>query len=346
MPVEWSDVVSAVVSVSDGQLWLGTDSGLYSIYRDKDTLLVHNVSSVEVAVTTLAWRSSLFSTRKHENQRRRAFSLDPLSSPSTSQYLAHTGSSGLNSRRSRPHRESTSRKGTFGLLVVGTADKIYLFNGEMWWFEWVSVWNSGQGGAVDGTPTSLSFALTGDLFVGNNVSLTRVNTNYTFNRLGPLQGLPYNQILSLHHSSYTPLSPPAMVRSFPLTTSSGSDGTLWIGTTRGFALFDLSSGQFQHYFYGNRWHPGERVLGFAGSGGNGTIVLTDGGIAVVYPKLWTLEEKARHYQNMLDRHTRPPGVFIYDVHFLTGEHLPYSTICSTNSRHRIIFVLKGNFDIL
>jgi hypothetical protein len=29
---------------------------------------------------------------------------------------------------------------------------------------------------------------------------------------------------------------------------------------------------------------------------------------VVYPRLWTLEEKAGHYQSMLGRHTRPPGL--------------------------------------
>ena len=311
--MEWSQVLSAVVSVSDGQLWLGTDSGLYSIQRDKSSLVLHNVTSVEGSVTTLAWRTSLFTSGKHGAQRRRSFFLDPLASPSSTQYLAHTGSGGLHCTCSKPHRESSSRKATFGLLVVGTENRIYFFNGDMWWFEWVSIWYSGQGGAIDGTPSSLSFVLTGDLFVGNNVSLTRINTNYTFERLGPLQGLPYNQILSLYHSTYTPLSPPAMVRSpsssnsATPSSSSSYSGTLWIGTTKGFALLDLTSGQFQHYFYGNRWHPGQKVLGFAGSGGNGTVVLTDGGIAVVYPKLWTLEEKAKHYQDMLDRHTRPPG---------------------------------------
>ena len=306
--MEWSEVFSAVVSVSDGTLWLGTDSGLYSIVRNDDMLSVNNVTSVEASVTTLAWRTSLFTSGKHGTQRRRAFFLDPLATPSSSEYLAHTGSGGLHSTRSRPHRESSSRRATFGLLVVGTADRIYFFNGEMWWFEWVSIWYSGQGGAIDGTPSSLSFTLTGDLFIGNNVSLTGVNSNYTFDRLGPLQGLPYNQILSLYHSAYSPLSPPAMVRSLPPSKTTSSGGTLWIGTTRGFALFDVSSRQFQHYFYGNRWHPGERVLGFAGSGGNGTVVLTDRGMAVVYPRLWTLEEKAGHYQTMLDRHTRSPGL--------------------------------------
>ena len=307
-PLEWNEVTAAVVSVSDGTLWLGTDSGLYSIQRNFDSLTINNVTSVDGAITTLAWRSSLFTNDKHGN-RRKSFLFHPPSSPQPEQYLVHTGSGGLHGTHGRSHREPPLRD-TFGLLVVGTRERLYFFNGEMWWYEWVSMWSSGQGGTIDGVPTSLSFSLTGDLFVGNNVSLTRVNTNYTFHRFGPLQGLPYNQILSLHHSPYTPQYPPPLLRTRPPSDEGSSDGTLLIGTTRGFSLFDLSSDEFTNYFYGNRWHPGERVLGFAGSGGNSTVVLTDRGIAVLYPQLWTLEEKAGHYLEMLGRHTRPPGPFV------------------------------------
>jgi hypothetical protein len=303
-----SEVAAAVVSVSDGRLWLGTDSGLYSIQRSGEILTVHNVSSVEGAITTLAWRTSLFTSERHSDQRR-AFALDPhYTRHAPRYYLAHTGAGGLQATRSRPHREPSRSRPAFGLLVAGTRERVYFFNGEMWWFEWVSGWYRGQGGAVDGVPTSLSFALTGDLFIGNNVSLTRVNINYTFDRLGPLQGLPYNQILSLHHSPYSSELPPPLLGGSSPRNTRGADGTLWVGTGRGLALYDLSSGRFQHYFYGRRWHPGERVVGVAGNGGNGTVVLTDGGLAVVYPRLWTLEEKARHYQGLLDRHTRPPGL--------------------------------------
>ena len=323
-PTDWNRVIAAVVSVSDGRLWLGTDSGLYVIQRTKQTLTLHNMTSVEGGITTLAWRSSFTIKERHDNQMR-AFTMEPQL---PYQYLAHTctSSGGLLGAESMEPRESAGGRGTFGVLVVGTQERVYFYNGEMWWHEWVSGWYRGQGGAVDGVPSALTFTLTGELFIANNVSLTQVNINYTFNRHGPLQGLPYNQIQALHHSTYTSQHPPALMYSQTSDTAcgEGSDGTLWVGTLKGFALYDISSGQFQHYFYGRRWHPGEAVLGFASNGGNGTVVWTDGGIAVIYPQLWTLEEKAHHYQAMLARHTRHPGTAYTTVYQLWAPVADYS----------------------
>ena len=304
-PIEWNEVTTAVVSVSDGKLWLGTDSGLYVAERNKDVLKLLNVTGVEGSITKLAWRTGL--TNKPRHNHKRAFILDSQATWLPRQYLSHSSSTGVHGTAGLPHREHA--RTSFGLLVVGTRERVYFYDGERWWFEWVSGWYGGQGGAVDGFPSAFTFTSTGKLFIGNNVSLTQVNINYTFDRIGPLQGLPYNQILSLYHSSYNPQNPPALMHSMSVS-STGTDGTLWVGTSKGFALFDLSSSRFQHYFYGNRWHPGEAVLGFASSGSNATVVLTDGGLAVVYPRLWTLEEKADHYQAMLERHTRPPGVCV------------------------------------
>ena len=263
-PIEWNEVVTAVVSVSDGRLWLGTDSGLYVIQRAGDALTLHNTTSVEGRVTSLAWRSSL-STAQRRNNHRSSFIFDPTLTHLPPQYLAHSSSGGTYSVGSSLHREPLGRD-SFGLLVVGTRERVYFFNGERWWFEWVSGWYGGQGGAVDGVPSSMTFTLDGDLFIGNNVSLTRVNFNYTFDRLGPLQGLPYNQIQSLHHSSYTPLYPPALMHSPSDCTGAGASGALWVGSSRGFAIYDLSSSQFKHYMYGRRWHPGERVVGLPAVG--------------------------------------------------------------------------------
>lgn len=261
------------------------------------------MSLVEGNPTRLAWRAGLSTKDKHK--KKKAFLLDPQSSRPPSQNLAHSGRGGVHSTVDIQHRERA--RSSFGLLVVSTKERVYFYDGAMWWFEWVSIWYKGQGGAFDGPPSALSFALSGELFIGNNVSLTQVNINYTFDRLGPQQGLPYNQICSLYHSSHNPQIPPAVMRSNEVYNA-GTDGTLWVGTSKGFALFDVSSSVFRHYFYGRRWHPGESVLGFAGSGGNATVVVTDRGIAVVHPQLWTLEEKAAHYQAMVKRHTRPPGV--------------------------------------
>ena len=294
-----------MVSVSDGLLWLGTDAGLFVAERDGTTITIRNTTSVAGTITKLAWRTSI--ADKPRRTRKRAFILDAEVTRLPRQYLAHSSVGGVHSTVEQPRRGTG--KNSFGVLVVGTVERVYFYDGAMWWFEWVSGWYRGQGGTVDGSPSALSFTSTGELFIGNNVSLTRVNINYTYDRLGPLQGLPYNQIQSLHHSSYNPHNPPALLRSEG-DYKPGTDGTLWVGTARGMALFDVSTSQFQHYFYGRRWHPGEAVLGFAASGGDATVVLTDGGIAVIYPQLWTLAAKAAHYQSMLGRHTRPPGVCV------------------------------------
>lgn len=314
--IEWNVVVTAVVSVSDGRLWLGTDSGLYFADRNEEMLTVHNVSVVEGDPTSLAWRAGL--VNKDRQNEKKAFILTPQATSLPGQYLVHSGKGGVHSGVSYPPRERA--RSSFGLLVVGTGERVYFYDGQMWWFEWVSVWYKGQGGTIDGPPSALSFSMAGELFIGNNVSLTRVNSNYTFDRIGPLQGLPYNQIQSLYHTAYNPQVPPALMHSTGDYVP-GTDGMLWVGTPKGFALFDVSSAVFQHYFYGRRWHPGEMVLGFAGSGGNATVVVTDGGIAVVYPRLWTLEEKAEHYQTMLKRHTRPPGVCVYENINLLRSHV-------------------------
>ena len=304
-PLEWNEVIAAVVSVSDGQLWLGTDVGLFALVQRDNQITLRNISSVEGELTTLAWRSALADREKHVNKY--AFLLKPGITKMPRQLLLHSDGSGVHVHHTSREQSRTFRKASFGLLVVGTKERIYFHDGVMWWFEWVSGWYNGNGGVIDGSPSALSFTSTGSLFIGNNVSLTQLHINYTFSRLGPLQGLPYNQIQSLYHSPYNAHRPPALLH-FESDYAPGSDGSLWVGTEKGFALYDMSEQKFQHYFYGNRWHPGEAVLGFAGTGSNATVVLTDGGIAVVYPQLWTLAEKAEHYHTILERHIRPPGM--------------------------------------
>lgn len=191
----------------------------------------------------------------------------------------------------------------FGVLVVGTRDKLYFYDGSQWWFEWISVWETGLGGLVDGVSTAMTFGPSGELYIGNNVSLTRVNINYTFDRIGPLEGLPYNHVTSLHVSSYSPSNPPPMGPATPPSLV----GTLWIGTAKGYTLFDIQRSKFLGYFNGPRWLPGGALLSITRSS-SAVVVLTQQGLAVVHPEMWTLAMKARHYQAMLQRHTREPGL--------------------------------------
>ena len=282
---------------SDGHLWIGTGNGLY---RLNTTLPTHanmtslvRISNVEGRVTSLAWRASLIG-QKGWGLSSTAFLLTDSAYLFLQDVSYHTSS----------HIYKGKRDGLgFGLLVIGTENRIYFYDGKMLWFEWVSVWSYGLGGVVDGTPVALTFVPSGELYIGNNVSLSRLNINYTFDRIGPLQGLPYNQITSLYFMPYAPLDPSPMVP--PKVMSMG--GVIWVGTEKGYSLYNVGARKFVGYHYGPRWLPGESVWGMTGVGYREVVVLTDSGLAVVRAEEWTLSKKAFHYQEMLERHTREPG---------------------------------------
>lgn len=302
-------VNAAVVSLSTSGLWIGTEDGLYAATCQGGNITLQNATiEVDEPVQTLAWRGCISGSNTHPKVAPLFF--DPEVSNSPQDYLTSTACHGVqkSSSHSRTKKQKPPQECTFGLLVVGTENKLFFHNGTSWWFEWVSVWYYGAGGVVDGVPTGLTFSSAGELFISNNVSVSRLNVNYTFDRIGPLQGLPYNQANAVYFSDYTTLYPhPSKKRD---KRTGNAVGTLWIGTSKGFTLFDVASSKFVGYFYGPRWHPGETVLGIASGGKSTTVVLTDGGIAVVHPEEWTLEQKAKHYQAMLERHTRPPGALL------------------------------------
>ena len=210
----------------------------------------------------------------------------------------------------------------FGLLVVGTADKVYFFDGKLWWFEWVSSQSTGLEGLMDGAPTAMTFVPSGELYIASNASLMRVNINYTFDYIGALDGLPYNQLTSLHHSNYSPVYPPLVGPAPPAS----KHGTLWIGTSKGYTLFDIRSSKFIGYYNGPRWLPGGSVVSMVGSGSR-VAVLTEEGVAVVHPEHWTLTRKAKHYHAMLYRHIREPGL-VSDCPLT--NHTPSTCVPSTS----------------
>ncbi len=298
-------VLSTAISLSTGALWLGTDNGLYqatllrpsSLYIVDDDLfyngdiLVNNVSEVNGRVRTLLWRSAVSGDAKQHA----AFKMLPGS--------VNVHQKGLSYSTSGSVYGSTGvvESSMFGVLVVGTEERLYFHNGESWWFEWVSVWGAGLGGVVDGPPTDMTVGTSGEIYIANNISLTRLNTNYTFDRIGPLQGLPYNQLKSLCFINYHILEPHPSHAQFSVA------GAMWVGTGKGYTLLDLHSSKFKGYFYGPRWHSGEEIQAIASIGGAGVVMVTDAGLTFVTPEAWTLAKKAEHYQRMLSRHTREPG---------------------------------------
>ena len=61
---------------------------------------------------------------------------------------------------------------------------------------------------LTGPPVTMTFVPTGELYIGTNISINRLNTDYTFDRIGPMEGLPYNNIISLHYTPYSVNKPP------------------------------------------------------------------------------------------------------------------------------------------
>ena len=294
-------VTSSTYSLSDRTLWLGTNLGLYNLsWNTDDGISLSNFSAVgSQPVRSLAWRSLISGATisKHKSQKF-SFLLQAGVQNHLQDSFACSSGSGV-----RWTGSYWGRKQAFGLLVVGTTDRLHFYDGSRWWYEWVSTWNNGRGGVIDGTPVAMTFGPSGELYIANNVSLSRLNINYTFDRIGPLQGLPYNQLTSLYVSPYAAKTPPP-IGPVPPTSEVG---TLWVGTAKGYTLYDIQKSRFIGYHNGPRWLPGSKVEKLVGSG-RAVVVVTDGGLAVVYPEEWTLEKKAGHYQTMLARHMRPPGL--------------------------------------
>ena len=314
---ELNNVASATVSGSDGHLWIGTDHGLYRLNTapsqhpmemansdepaflvddsNDDSNLLDLVVQVEGPIISLAWRGGLMGPS--------GWGLDGSAFLFTN--ASHFYPQNISYGSSYDwHSGSGNAPDDFGLLVIGTPNKIYFYDGHVFWFEWASAWEDNVGGVIDGPPVSLTFVPTGELFIGTNASLSRLNIDYTFDRIGDLEGLPYHHIISLRYSPYSPSNPSSLVS--PSSIQSTTRGTLWVGTKKGYSLFDIGGSRFVGYFYGPRWHPGSSILSMSGTGST-TVLITDEGMSVIVGEEWTLEKKAKHYQKMLHRHVREPG---------------------------------------
>ena len=327
-PLPFNSVTSGAFSLSTNSLWLGTSHGLFeAIIGPNSNIILQNATVVFEEVLAVAWRSNIIPNRDFSANAPFIFDSESFSdqdegyvSSSVDSYLMNvlTGKAEWYIRHNK-HNHRSHRNIQFGLLVVGTRERLYFFDGAKWWFEWISVWRSGQGGVIDGPPTSIAITSTGAIYISNNVSVSRINADYTFDRIGPLQGLPYNQVLSLHFADFAALCPKVVLQvGHKSEESDGCNskdspplGTIWIGTKKGYSLYDVRTSRFKGYFYGPRWHSGEAVLGVTSAGDDVVVLHTDEGLTVVWPEEWTLAKKAEHYQSMLPRHTRPPGTHIH-----------------------------------
>jgi hypothetical protein len=78
--------------------------------------------------------------------------------------------------------------------------------------------------------------------------------------------------------------------------ASGFDNDLWVGTTRG--AIRMAGGDF-HYFAGQRWLPDEHVNSIATSD-NAVYIATAKGLGIIDYEQYTLQKKADYYERHLD----------------------------------------------
>ena len=214
-----------------------------------------------------------------------------------------------------------ARGGLFGAeIAAGSADKLWVFAlagapsiARLERFEWTTDVGGERGGAIDDAISALAYDdESGALFIGTASALNVRALDGTITRRAGVDAgddLPCANMSSLALSAH-PLWRKAAADE--AEDEAASHAQLWIGCDRGLAVADiLSSGQPApgsfRYLNGPRWHPGERVVALAVVGSSGVpavVALTDVGFSLLAQELWTLEQKAVHYESILSRHHR------------------------------------------
>lgn len=95
------------------------------------------------------------------------------------------------------------------------------------------------------------------------------------------------------------------------TMAAAPDGAVWLGTTRGAIRFDGHRWEYRH---GLRWLPGDRVISIAATPDRTAWFLTASGAGAIESRAVSLKEKARRFEEEIDRrHRRTPFGYVHSV---------------------------------
>jgi hypothetical protein len=95
------------------------------------------------------------------------------------------------------------------------------------------------------------------------------------------------------------------------TVAAGGDGAVWFGTKLGAIRFD---GRAWEYRQGPRWLPHDEVRAIAVTAKGDAWIATAGGLAWIERRTMTLAEKARIFEEEIDkRHRRTPYQYVHPV---------------------------------
>lgn len=93
--------------------------------------------------------------------------------------------------------------------------------------------------------------------------------------------------------------------------AAGPDDRVWFGTTWGAIAFD---GKTWEYRNGKRWLPGDRIRGIAVDSKGTAWFATDKGVGVIERVPMTLKEKAKRFEEQIDKyHRRTPYEYVLSV---------------------------------
>lgn len=121
----------------------------------------------------------------------------------------------------------------------------------------------------------------GQIWVGTDRGIYLANGEQWWQKLGRLDGVPYETIQCLHLAA---------------------NGDVWAGTPEG--AWRLRDGQFR-YFWGKRWLPDNNVQAIWTDESGNAWIETETGTACIQDKSMTLAQKADHYNQIIQqRHSR------------------------------------------
>ena len=93
--------------------------------------------------------------------------------------------------------------------------------------------------------------------------------------------------------------------------ATGINGDVWFGTKKGAIHFD---GDIWEYRQGKRWLPDDNVNDIAVAKDGSVWIATSKGLSHIYKEKMTLAEKAKFYEDEIDRyHRRTPYEFVLEV---------------------------------
>ena len=93
--------------------------------------------------------------------------------------------------------------------------------------------------------------------------------------------------------------------------AAGKKGDVWFGTKKGAIHFD---GNIWEYRQGKRWLPDDYVNDIAVAKDGSVWIATSKGLSHIYKEKMTLAEKAKFYENEIDKyHRRTPYEYVLDV---------------------------------